>query len=861
MLTHSLQAKFIWPVSLLVVVVTLTLVAAISLRNSRSIELSAQTASRENLASVGQLLSVTDAILMERVKGSMRLLLERGQALGPARRGPLVQVDGRQVPDILLGGHAQAFHFGLVDGVTASQGGTATLFSRDGDQFVRISTNVRKDGKRAVGTLLDPHGQAIRSIWEGRPFYGQVDILGTPFLTAYEPMRDASGEIIGIWYVGYPVHLQALRESIARSRILTRGFIVLLDGKGAVRFHSGNVTPEVAASVTEGTARGWVISKESFAPWGFQMVAAYPNDEVLHIVRQEVFAVAMFGLAFGSLLIGLLIWLARSLVIAPLREVVAVAEAIAQGNLTDPIASRRKDEIGVLLAALNHMRISLLQMIDKITAHAESIGKLKDTAIQHLRKQDQLKSGFLSSVSHELRTPLTSIRGFAHLVEREFSRSFAPLAAHDPTLEKKAGRIRENLDVILKESDRLTRLINDVLDLAKIEAGRVDWRDVTVDVGRLVRDASKAAQGAFNLNPHVELLVDVQEGLPTLIGDVDRLLQVLVNLLNNAGKFTVEGQVVISARLAEDECIRIEVRDTGIGFPPEDAESIFDKFQQARQGDTLVDRPKGTGLGLAIAREIVERHGGKIWATSQPGSGSVFTISLPVKTPPTAANIAAQECPLPLPPAHYNRTPPQRSDATRPRVLVVDDDPAVREYLSQLLQEHDYEVLAVADGQASVRAAQDFLPHLITMDLAMPGMDGRTAIARLRADPRTRRIPVMVLSALPDLDSAGGTISMGKPLNEKAFLKNIECLLGRAAIAEQKQMRFLVLYDKQRDKTVQPNNLPTLCEWDYCPLEELEQRIQSDFDGVLLIPSDLLDKIDVHKLQSFSSLKTMVVPA
>ena len=862
MLSRSLQAKFIFPVSALVIATTLALVAVISISNSRSIEQSAQSASQENLANVGRVLAVTDAIMMERVKGSMKLLMERGTGIGIPRQDNAVEINGRMAPDLIFGSQTQANRFELVDGVTSSHGGTATLFSKAGENFVRISTNVKQGDKRAIGTLLDPNGQAIKAIRAGRAFYGQVDILGTPFLTGYEPMLDGRNSIVGIWYVGYKVDMQALQESIAKSRILSNGFIALMDDKGKVRFHSDNVAPEVALSVANGSTPGWAIKKEIFAPWGFVMVAAYPKDEVSGTVRREVFTVVAVGVVLGGILIGLLVWLARSLVIAPLKEAVAVAGKIANGNLTATVITRREDEIGVLLKALNHMQESLLQMIERITSNAHSIDKLEATK-QHLQNQDQLKSDFLSSVSHELRTPLTSIRGFAHLVDREFSRSFAALAGDDAGLIKKSGRIRENLGIILKESDRLSRLINDVLDLAKIEAGRVDWHDAPIQPGVLVRDAANAAHGMFDQKHGVELKVEIQDNLPLFVGDADRMLQVLINLLNNAAKFTDQGAVTVQAFVNPENLIQIDIRDSGIGFPPDEAEAIFDKFQQSKHGDTLTDRPKGTGLGLAISREIVERHGGKIQAQSQSGKGSVFTVLLRPATDSLAkttditsriASFSAEE------PHHKTDEVTQSSKDGKPRVLVVDDDEGVRDYLTQLLQEQDYDVISAADGQAAVAAAQAYRPDLITMDIAMPVMDGRTAIAKLRADPALQHIPIMVVSALPGWDTAGGDLAMPKPLDEPHFLKNIHLLLGRSESVESKKMHFLVLYDMERDSAMAPSGFAAHCEMDFCPLDELSARIQSGFQGMVVVPTDLLDKVDLHMLNVAPSLEVMIMP-
>lgn len=291
------------------------------------------------------------------------------------------------------------------------------------------------------------------------------------------------------------------------------------------------------------------------------------------------------------------------------------------------------NSMGYLLAALGVLfSLTLLSTSKRMThllADTLRLGFQNEILRERADASSHAKSAFLSSVSHELRTPLTSIRGFASLIEREFIRSFMPLIGADAALRKKSARIADNLGIILKESERLTRLINDVLDLAKIESGKIEWHDVRIDPAALVRDAANAVQGMFDTKPGVALRCDLPPDLPRICGDADRLQQVLVNLLNNAAKFTARGSVAVAAGIDADGMIRIEVSDTGSGFPPEDAEKIFDKFQQSSQSDTLTDKPKGTGLGLSIAREIVERHGGRIRAASQPGRGSVFTFTLP----------------------------------------------------------------------------------------------------------------------------------------------------------------------------------------------------------------------------------------
>jgi len=233
------------------------------------------------------------------------------------------------------------------------------------------------------------------------------------------------------------------------------------------------------------------------------------------------------------------------------------------------------------------------------------------TAHQELLSVDEMKTNFLANVSHELRTPLTSIRSFSELL----------LAYEDdPDVQK------EFLRIISTESERLTRLVNDVLDISRIEAGHMDWKMSSIDVSELLTDLGRTFAPLITL---AKLTFDVQIAgdVAQVYGDRDRLHQVIANLLNNAMKFTrAGGRIALRGELADDE-LRISVSDTGIGVAESDQERIFEKFQQV--GDTLTDKPRGTGLGLAICRDIVEHHQGRMWVDSQPGVGSTFSVALP----------------------------------------------------------------------------------------------------------------------------------------------------------------------------------------------------------------------------------------
>ncbi|WP_213941779.1 methyl-accepting chemotaxis protein [Pseudomonas sp. dw_612] len=465
MASRSLQSKFVLPVLAIVVLTTLVLVAVISVRTSRTIEQSAHDKMQEQLSSMQHVLDVIDTLMMERVKGSMALLMERGQFQGVPHQGERVAVSDRMVPDLVLDGQPQANNFELVDRVASSQGGSATLFSRANDEFVRISTNVLVDGKRAIGTLLDPLGMPVSAIRKGQAFYGQVDILGNPYLTGYEPILDSLKQTVGIWYVGYKVDMQALQESIAKSHILSGGFVALLDNKDNVRFQSKSVETDTVRRVADGSRQGWVVKRERFTPWGFTMMAAYPEEEVRIAVRNEIIRVAVSGLALAAALMGLVFWLSRSLVVKPLSLAVGVARKIAAGDLSSPSSTTlRNDEIGDLVRSLSNMQMSLRQMIGNIAGNAQTISALSSSlssSADDVATQSEQQSGAAASAAASLEELSTSI-GHVSVKARE-SFSLAQDAGDKARLggvvvEKASAEMHNIADSVSQSSERIVLL-------------------------------------------------------------------------------------------------------------------------------------------------------------------------------------------------------------------------------------------------------------------------------------------------------------------------------------------------------------------------------------------------------------------
>lgn len=268
-------------------------------------------------------------------------------------------------------------------------------------------------------------------------------------------------------------------------------------------------------------------------------------------------------------------------------------------------------------------------MVEQRTSELRQRTAELEQANARLKELDRIKSTLISSISHELRTPLTSIRGFAKLAGRDFSRYFMTDASLDELAVRKGNRISDNLEIIETEGMRLTRLINDFLDLNRIESGKETWHDLPLDPVVMVKQAVNAVRGQFSANPNLSLVTDLPAELPAIHADPDKIQQVLLNLLGNAYKFTPCGSVTVSAK-ADASMLTVIVADTGTGIPGEDLPRIFERFHKATMGDTLRHTTKGTGLGLAICKEIVAHYGGVIWVESELGRGSEFSFTLPL---------------------------------------------------------------------------------------------------------------------------------------------------------------------------------------------------------------------------------------
>ena len=258
----------------------------------------------------------------------------------------------------------------------------------------------------------------------------------------------------------------------------------------------------------------------------------------------------------------------------------------------------------------------------------ERTAELSEAYIR-MQEMGMMKTAFLSSVSHELRTPLTSVLGFSALIKRKLTKIIFPQVISS---ERKTERAMEqtliNLDIIIEEGERLTNLINDVLDIAKIESGLIEWKEEEVDLGEVFDKAATSLSPLFE-KKRLAVKGEIDEGELLIIADGDRMQQVVINLFSNAIKFTEKGEIHYKVSRENDHWIRCQVEDSGIGIPADQLEEIFLQFKQVE--NTLIGKPQGTGLGLPICKEILRHYGGEIWAESEVGKGSVFVFRIPNK--------------------------------------------------------------------------------------------------------------------------------------------------------------------------------------------------------------------------------------
>jgi adenylate cyclase len=383
---------------------------------------------------------------------------------------------------------------------------------------------------------------------------------------------------------------------------------------------------------------------------------------------------------------------------------------------------------------------------------------------RELAEASQHKSQFLANMSHELRTPLNAIIGVTEMVRED-----AEAAKQDT----------EPLDRVLGAGRHLLALINDILDLSKIEAGRMELHLESFPPAPLIQDVAKTIEPMAAKNGN-QIVIDCPSDLGTIHADQTRFRQSLLNLTSNANKFTEKGTITIAARQGQEsgrDWITLAVADTGIGMTPEQMGRLFQEFSQA--SSKTASKYGGTGLGLAISQHFCRMMGGDITVESEPGKGSTFTIRLPrivqgVETPVTQGHAEARAEPV-----H-----PIAEDTEEPLILVVDDDATARDLVVRHLERAGFAAVAAHGGQEGLRLVRELRPAAVTLDILMPDLDGWTVLAAIKGDPTLASIPVVLLSIVDQKNrgyALGAADYLVKPVDRAKLVETLTGICGPTA--------------------------------------------------------------------------------
>ncbi|HEC21580.1 MAG TPA: GAF domain-containing protein, partial [Chloroflexi bacterium] len=551
-----------------------------------------------------------------------------------------------------------------------------------------------------------------------------------------------------------------------------------------------------------------VIARQEPVPWGKGLVgtvAARGEPLIIHDTIQHEEAASAEGRT-------------RSAVLVPLQAGGQFSGVLAIES-TRPNAFGER-ELRLLEAASGTLNavIQNARLLEEVTR-----------ANEQLRELDQLKSQFLANMSHELRTPLNSIIGFSRVMLKGIDGPLNDLQTQDLTTIHQSGQ-------------HLLGLINNILDMSKIEAGKMEIQPEYVNLEDIVDTVIATGRGLVKDKP-IQIFKEVEPGLPMVYGDPVRLRQILLNLVSNAAKFTHEGSITVRVErkdydplTGEPPRVQVDVSDTGIGIAKEDMDKLFEAFRQVDGSTTR--QVGGTGLGLAISREFVEMHGGRMWVESEPGVGSTFSFTIPLHPPEdTDAEVYAS-------PAY---------DDGRPIVLAVDDEPGVLDLYRRYLEKEGYAFVALKNANDLLHHVRRVRPSAILLDLNLPGRDGWQAIDDLRTAEDTDDIPIVICSIEDQRQRAeevGAAGYLTKPIIEDDLLGVLRDVLaeyptGQTDEQEEPERQTILIVSGQPEyrrvlQEALSNELDCTIQIALTGYESL-QILQDGLPSVMLLDADLPD--------------------
>jgi methyl-accepting chemotaxis protein len=525
----------------------------------------------------------------------MRILEDQGRLKGvPSIMGTSV-IAGKAVPNLHLGSESQNLNFTMVDHVKELAGGTATLFVWDGANFIRVTTNVLKpDGSRAVGTVLDPKGKAFAALSHGQPFAGVVEILNAPYTTSYVPMMDAGGKLVGAWYTGYRLDsINALDKSIQEAGILDHGFVALLKPSGAVVFHGSRISSDELEQLRR-LPQGWVMHEEIFPAWGYKVLTAFPDSDVLQLELKILSLPAAGTIMMVTLIICLQLILLKRLVLLPVGS---LTSHLTNADLNTLLPHERDDEIGALAVSFNQyvlrLRQTLLQVRDGSAAtsgKSDEIRRISKDAVARMAQQCQSAEDAAEAVAG-------------------LSREIAKISTHTQDASKQA---REAADAARQGGDLVNAAVNHIKGLAQ---------DTQQSVGRIAALSKHAKQ----IGTIVEVINEIAAGTNLLA--LNASIEAARAGEHGRGFAVVAGEVRRLAERTAQATSQVATLVTGIANETEEtAEGIDSACRHATEGaETVASLPAaGSTHAPGPARPASRRECGwpGRWSPGAPAPAS-----------------------------------------------------------------------------------------------------------------------------------------------------------------------------------------------------------------------------------------------
>lgn len=647
------------------------------------------------------------------------------------------------------------------------------------DESFQISTHENNPERETVWTRI--YYDATQSDWmvssvtpidnaEGQ----QVGNIGHDILIGELQQRTVNDAIEGTYNVIFDqkarliVHPQLLerineaqsRESVSETELDSIGntydldfFLKLMEQIDPEQRIDGTV------QLYDETNREYYIVSQIDGPdwyWVTVVPQSWVNNQVF-VVTRTLILVGILSLTVIILIISSLI---RNDIEKPINELMYATETVAQGNLKYQMNITRRDELGHLAYLFNQMAQKLRDSFDFLAKTNEDLEIRVKERTQELEEAKELaeeanqaKSSFLANMSHELRTPLNAIIGYGELLQEE---------AEDMGEED----FVEDLKKIQGAGKHLLGLINDILDISKIEAGKMELYLEEFQLSSVIEEILLTIQPLIEKNNNT-LEVNYPPDLGSMVGDVTKIRQNMFNLLSNASKFTDQGVITMNVNRYQKEgadWVFFEVKDTGIGMTPKQQAKLFDAFSQADASTTR--KYGGTGLGLTITKKFCEMMGGYIELDSEEGVGTTFTIHLPavvedIKKPEVNVEEIINE--------------PVEMSEEHKHILIIDDDVTTHDVIKGYLKNENFTITATVNPEQGLQLAREIMPDVIILDVIMPKMDGWSVLTELKADPDLSHIPVIMATIVSDRSigyTLGATDYITKPLNQ-VKLKNI----------------------------------------------------------------------------------------